>query len=198
MYGFSDDPLQSLPSLSLHLSFSLLIVSLFLSLHVTIRALSLLTCDYLSLSLSSLRGSARVNVEGVRRFSQSRTLLYEYISLTRGYYTRDRSLLVFGWFEATGDSPVRSYLAGNAGSRPISEAKQPWACLVLGWGTTGEAHVLYSNSSLPSLSVLLPLSLEYQYVPVGRVVCFFAVGLDRRGPVTKNFSKMSKCRGPSE
>jgi hypothetical protein len=39
---------------------------------------------------------------------------------------------------------VRSYLVGNAGSRPISEAKQPWACLVLGWGTTGEAHVLYS------------------------------------------------------
>ena len=56
-----------------------------------------------------------------------------------------RRLLVIVWFEATGDSPVRSYLAGNAGSRPISEAKQPWACLVLGWGTTGEAHVLYSN-----------------------------------------------------
>ena len=44
---------------------------------------------------------------------------------------------------------VRSYLVGNAGSRPISEAKQPWACLVLRWGTTGEAHVLYS----PSLSL---------------------------------------------
>ena len=42
---------------------------------------------------------------------------------------------------------VRSYLVGNAGSRPISEAKQPWACLVLRWGTTGEAHVLYSLSS---------------------------------------------------
>ena len=39
---------------------------------------------------------------------------------------------------------VRSNLVGNAGSRPISEAKQPWACLVLRWGTTGEAHVLYS------------------------------------------------------
>ena len=43
---------------------------------------------------------------------------------------------------------VRSYLVGNAGSRPISEAKQPWACLVLRWGTTGEAHVLYSPSLL--------------------------------------------------
>ena len=42
------------------------------------------------------------------------------------------------------ESSVRSYLVGNAGSRPISEAKQPWACLVLRWGTTGEAHVLYS------------------------------------------------------
>ena len=42
-------------------------------------------------------------------------------------------------------SSVRSYLVGNAGSRPISEAKQPWACPVLGWGTTGEAHVLYSS-----------------------------------------------------
>jgi hypothetical protein len=45
------------------------------------------------------------------------------------------------------ESSVRSYLVGNAGSRPISEAKQPWACLVLRWGTTGEAHVLYSLSS---------------------------------------------------
>ena len=42
------------------------------------------------------------------------------------------------------ESSVQSYLVGNAGSRLISEAKQPWACLVLGWGTTGEAHVLYS------------------------------------------------------
>ena len=50
------------------------------------------------------------------------------------------------------ESSVRSYLVGNAGSRPISEAKQPWACLVLRWGTTGEAHVLYS------LSILLPSS----------------------------------------
>ena len=41
---------------------------------------------------------------------------------------------------------VRSYQVGNAGSRPISEAKQPWACLVLTWGTSGEAHVLYSLS----------------------------------------------------
>ena len=47
---------------------------------------------------------------------------------------------------------VRSYLVGNAGSRPISEAKQPWACLVLRWGTTGEAHVLYS---LPNISFLM-------------------------------------------
>jgi hypothetical protein len=47
-------------------------------------------------------------------------------------------------FRALVKLSVRSYLVGNAGSRPISEAKQPWACLVLGWGTTGEAHVLYS------------------------------------------------------
>ena len=46
--------------------------------------------------------------------------------------------------ETSGESTVRSHLVGNAGSRPISEAKQPWACPVLGWGTTGEAHVLYS------------------------------------------------------
>ena len=48
--------------------------------------------------------------------------------------------------ETSGESTVRSNLVGNAGSRPISEAKQPWACPVLGWGTTGEAHVLYSTS----------------------------------------------------
>ena len=46
--------------------------------------------------------------------------------------------------ETSRESTVRSNLVGNAGSRPISEAKQPWACPVLGWGTTGEAHVLYS------------------------------------------------------
>ena len=48
--------------------------------------------------------------------------------------------------ETSRESTVRSNLVGNAGSRPISEAKQPWACPVLGWGTTGEAHVLYSFS----------------------------------------------------
>ena len=53
-------------------------------------------------------------------------------------------------FRALVKLSVRSYLVGNAGSRPISEAKQPWACLVLGWGTTGEAHVLYS---LPSSKI---------------------------------------------
>ena len=46
--------------------------------------------------------------------------------------------------ETSGESTVRSNLVGNAGSRPISEAKQPWACPVLAWGTSGEAHVLYS------------------------------------------------------
>ena len=49
--------------------------------------------------------------------------------------------------ETSREPTVRSNLVGNAGSRPISEAKQPWACPVLGWGTTGEAHVLYSFSS---------------------------------------------------
>ena len=49
--------------------------------------------------------------------------------------------------ETSRESTVRSNLVGNAGSRPISEAKQPWACPVLGWGTTGEAHVLYSSST---------------------------------------------------
>ena len=52
------------------------------------------------------------------------------------------------------ESSVRSYLVGNAGSRPISEAKQPWACLVLRWGTTGEAHVLYS---LPNIIFLVKM-----------------------------------------
>ena len=50
--------------------------------------------------------------------------------------------------ETSRESTVRSNLVGNAGSRPISEAKQPWACPVLGWGTTGEAHVLYSFSKM--------------------------------------------------
>ena len=57
---------------------------------------------------------------------------------------------------------VRSYLVGNAGSRPISEAKQPWACLVLRWGTTGEAHVLYS---LPKLLPSQKLRRAVLYLP---------------------------------
>ena len=52
--------------------------------------------------------------------------------------------------ETSGEATVRSNLVGNAGSRPISEAKQPWACPVLGWGTTGEAHVLYSFQNFMS------------------------------------------------
>ena len=60
--------------------------------------------------------------------------------------------------ETSREATVRSNLVGNAGSRPISEAKQPWACPVLGWGTTGEAHVLYSLYHL-SIS-LTPASLR--------------------------------------
>ena len=75
------------------------------------------------------------------------------------------------WFEATGDSPVRSYLAGNAGSRPISEAKQPWACLVLGWGTTGEAHVLYSTLSIHSLCVLFDIFFVVFLAEAGLKLC---------------------------
>ena len=60
--------------------------------------------------------------------------------------------------ETSREATVRSNLVGNAGSRPISEAKQPWACPVLGWGTTGEAHVLYSLYYL-SIS-LTPASLR--------------------------------------
>ena len=56
--------------------------------------------------------------------------------------------------ETSRESTVRSNLVGNAGSRPISEAKQPWACLVLRWGTTGEAHVLYS---LPNIIFLVKM-----------------------------------------
>ena len=59
--------------------------------------------------------------------------------------------------ETSGEATVRSNLVGNAGSRPISEAKQPWACPVLGWGTTGEAHVLYS---LYLFDYLTPASLR--------------------------------------
>ena len=37
--------------------------------------------------------------------------------------------------ETSGELTVRSNQVGNAGSRPISEAKQPGACPVLGWRT---------------------------------------------------------------
>ena len=66
---------------------------------------------------------------------------------------------------------VRSYLVGNAGSRPISEAKQPWACLVLRWGTTGEAHVLYSKKATNYQSTSKPPPLSF-YVSIWRVVWF--------------------------
>ena len=104
--------------------------------------------------------------------------------------------------ETSGESTVRSNLVGNAGSRPISEAKQPWACPVLGWGTTGEAHVLYSTSqknhmmvsglrsarsgALPHLAVFAaqepcvvsPLSLLSPLSPVSR--SFLSLSLSSR------------------
>ena len=71
--------------------------------------------------------------------------------------------------ETSGELTVRSNLVGNAGSRPISEAKQPWACPVLGWGTTGEAHVLYSISFI----LMMPSGLRS-----ARALCraLFALG----------------------
>ena len=57
--------------------------------------------------------------------------------------------------ETSGELTVRSNLVGNAGSRPISEAKQPWACPVLAWGTSGEAHVLYSLFSFDLIETSL-------------------------------------------
>ena len=92
------------------------------------------------------------------------------------------------WLGATGGSPVRSYLVGNAGSRPISEAKQPWACLVLGWGTTGEAHVLYSlfySCPFP------PSRVASGSRPEGISKNFFQVSFAEAGPrsaVGRNFS----------
>ncbi len=41
--------------------------------------------------------------------------------------------------ETSSESTVRSNLVENAGSRPISEAQQPWACPVLGWGACENA-----------------------------------------------------------
>ena len=67
--------------------------------------------------------------------------------------------------ETSREPTVRSNLVGNAGSRPISEAKQPWACPVLGWGTTGEAHVLYSFSH--HISVLPTSEVRTSESPMG-------------------------------
>ncbi len=75
--------------------------------------------------------------------------------------------------ETSRESTVRSNLVGNAGSRPISEAKQPWACPVLGWGTTGEAHVLYSFSS-NFISVAIR-TLRSARSSISDTVCFPAI-----------------------
>ena len=75
--------------------------------------------------------------------------------------------------ETSRESTVRSNLVGNAGSRPISEAKQPWACPVLGWGTTGEAHVLYSFSC-NFFSVAIR-TLRSTRSSISHTVCFPAI-----------------------
>ena len=75
--------------------------------------------------------------------------------------------------ETSRESTVRSNLVGNAGSRPISEAKQPWACPVLGWGTTGEAHVLYSFSS--KLFSVAIRTLRSTRSSISDTVCFPAI-----------------------
>ena len=80
--------------------------------------------------------------------------LYEFYVFLKRFHFLLTFILIFQsllstWLgarsETSREATVRSNLVGNAGSRPISEAKQPWACPVLGWGTTGEAHVLYSS-----------------------------------------------------
>ena len=87
--------------------------------------------------------SLHISLSFLFHFLGTFPLLFLYLKLSLPDYG---DVVLGARSETSRESTVRSNLVGNAGSRPISEAKQPWACPVLGWGTTGEAHVLYSFS----------------------------------------------------
>ena len=46
------------------------------------------------------------------------------------------------WLEFQHNLCLRPYHTEYTGSRPITEVKQCWACLVLGWVTAWEPQVL--------------------------------------------------------
>ena len=56
-------------------------------------------------------------------------------------------------------SRQRPYHVEHTSSRPITEVKQHWARLVLGWETAWEHRVLLSSFHLFSLFLILLLSL---------------------------------------
>jgi len=64
------------------------------------------------------------------------------------------------------ESSVRSYLVGNAGSRPISEAKQPWACLDLAAAAHSAAGAVLVPAYIQSIIIICwtPVSLLFWVV----------------------------------
>ena len=51
---------------------------------------------------------------------------------------------------------IRPYHVENTSSRPITEVKQHWAALVLGWVTAWEYAVLYSLLPSPDIQSEFP------------------------------------------
>ena len=71
---------------------------------------------------------------------------------------------------------LRSYQVENTVSRPICEVKQPWACLVLGWVTTGETHRVVSIFFFHFDSITWSSSLDILLVTQPILVYFLSGG----------------------
>jgi hypothetical protein len=60
----------------------------------------------------------------------------------RDYAAQGKS--IHQWEKCGFEPRIRPYHVENTSSRPITEVKQHWAALVLGWVTAWEYAVLYS------------------------------------------------------
>ena len=81
-------------------------------------------------------------------------------------------MLVHGLVDFCCYSPascIRPYHVENTSSRPITEVKQHWAALVLGWVTAWEYAVLYTFLYQPKACYLTALQNLCQVAPRARV-----------------------------
>ena len=96
--------------------------------------------------------------------------------------------------EAHGSSMDRSYQAENARSRPLPEAKLPWASPVVGWVTTCEPDVTICSFAPPCLS-FDTRNLVHFFCPSNELRCFTGYHSPVRSPPLPKFFQRFWCRG---